>query len=58
MKRKLLASAVLLGMSSMALAAPIMPKPGPLYFQFNNLEQIDTTGTNSIPVPGGAKVVG
>lgn len=58
MKRKLLASAVLLGMSSMALAAPIMPKPGPLYFQFNNLEQVDVSGTNSISVPGGSKTIG
>ena len=33
-------------------ALPINLKPGPMYFQFNNLEQVDTSLNNNIQVPG------
>ena len=37
-----------------ALAAPIsLPIGQPIYFQFNNLEQVDTTLANSLIIPGG-----
>ena len=45
---------VLLCMAGAAYAAPInIPNDEPLYFQFNNLEQVDQSLTNSITVPGG-----
>lgn len=55
MKKKLLAVALtsVLGATGTALAAPINLQAGPVYFQFNNLEQIDTSLTNSIVAPGG-----
>lgn len=43
---------LVLGLVIAAQAAPISLQPGPLYLQFNNLEQIDQTLTNSIDVPG------
>ncbi len=46
--------AVLLFVSGMAQAAPIsLPAGQPIYIQFNNLEQVDATLTNSLVVPGG-----
>lgn len=54
MKLKLLAAAAALASVS-AFAAPIALKPGPVYVQFNNLEQvgnIDTSGLGSLDVNG------
>jgi len=55
-KKKLLAVAVLtaMGAASVAQAAPMTLPSGPIYFQFNNLEQVDASLTNGISVPGGA----
>jgi hypothetical protein len=51
---EILGLAAILGLGGAAAqAAPIALPTGPIYFQFNNLEQVDTTLTNGIPVPGG-----
>ncbi|MGA2264409.1 MAG: PEP-CTERM sorting domain-containing protein [Acidobacteriota bacterium] len=53
MKRILLGAFALVCIAGTALAAPIsLPTGVPLYFQFNNLEQVDTSGLNGIVVPG------
>lgn len=43
----------MLSITGTAMAAPIVLPYGPLYFQFNNMEQVDTTLSNSLVVPGG-----
>lgn len=60
MKLKALFSsmAVALGLGAgIANADPLVLPAGPVFFQFNNLEQVDTSLANSIAVPGGAKIV-
>lgn len=56
MKRTLLSVAIGVGLSAIAITAPASTIPtlpaGPLYIQFNNLEQVDTSGTNSLVIPG------
>lgn len=54
MKKKLLfvALAAALGGTSSVSAAPLMLKDGPVYFQFNNMEQADISLGNTIVVPG------
>lgn len=55
MRTKVLAAAITVAMGAAASvqAAPIsLPGGSPIYFQFNNLEQV--SGSNSIVVPGGA----
>ena len=50
----LLVAIALICISGTALAAVFMPPTNsPVYFQFNNMEQLDTTLTNSLVVPGG-----
>jgi hypothetical protein len=50
----LLATFAMLCIAGTALAAPIaLPQNAPLFFQFNNMEQVDTTLANTIVVPGG-----
>ena len=45
--------AAMLGVAaSAAQAAPIGLPAGPIFFQFNNIEQLDTSGGNAISVPG------
>ncbi|MCF8060994.1 MAG: PEP-CTERM sorting domain-containing protein [Deltaproteobacteria bacterium] len=54
MKRMLLAFLCVfmtMGLAASALAVPSLPA-GPVYFQFNNVEQIDQTLGNGISVPG------
>lgn len=55
MKKKLLFSALVaaLGSASSVQAAPVQLQNGPVYFQFNNLEQLDASLGNGIAVPGG-----
>jgi hypothetical protein len=52
MKKQLVSAAVLAATSMVAgvtQAAPIsLPGDSPIYFQFNNMEQVDQSGTNSI----------
>ncbi len=53
--RRFTAAAIGLGLlvgGGAVQSAPIPLPAGPLYFQFNNLEQIDQSLTNSINVPG------
>jgi hypothetical protein len=55
MKRKLLSIALGAVFSSSVFAAPIALKPGPVYTQFNNLEQagaINTAGLGNLDVNG------
>lgn len=55
MKLKLLAIAIGAVVSSAAVAAPVALKPGPLYFQFNNIEQVgllNTAGFANLDVNG------
>lgn len=53
MKRILLSTLAVLAFTSTAMADPIdLPDDTPLFFQFVNFEQVDTTLTNSIDVPG------
>lgn len=57
MYKKLMVStavAAAMGYAATSQAAPISLPNGPLYFQFNNVEQLDTSLGNNIPVPGGA----
>lgn len=50
---------VLLCIAGTAFAAPIaLPGGEPLYFQFNDLEQIDTSLNNNITIPGGFGTTG
>jgi hypothetical protein len=58
--RKIRLSAIAsLFLAGTALAAPIdLPEETPLFFQFVNLEQVDTTLANSINVPGGLGMAG
>jgi hypothetical protein len=57
MKRIALSALVLLWSAGTAAAAPlVLPSGTPVYFQFNNLEQVN--GTNSIVVPGYAPATG
>ncbi len=50
---KLSAALLAAGLTSSASAAVFMPDPGPLFFQFTNLEQIDTrVDVNGDPVNG------
>lgn len=55
MKQRLLSLAIGVGISTAAAAAPIPPTlpAGPLYVQFNNLEQVDVSGANSLVIPNG-----
>src|SRR5262245_56268621 len=48
MKRFVLGAAALLASAGTAVAAPLVLPNGPIAVQFNNIEQIDTSGTNSI----------
>lgn len=48
MKRFVLGAAALLASAGTAVAAPIVLPNGPIAVQFNNIEQIDTSGANSI----------
>ncbi|WP_227816460.1 PEP-CTERM sorting domain-containing protein [Nitrogeniibacter aestuarii] len=50
--KKLSAIAAGLLVSGVVSAAPLTLQPGPLYFQFNNVEQLNTN--NGIVVPGGS----
>ncbi len=52
MKRVVLSALASLSIAVPAMAAPVLPANTPLFFQFVNLEQVDTTLTNSIDVPG------
>lgn len=53
MRKYLLSAFVMLSMAGTASAAPIaLPSSSPLFFQFLNQEQVDTSLTNSIDVPG------
>ena len=53
MKRILLSTFAILAFASTAMADPIvLPEDTPVFFQFVNFEQVDTTLTNSIDVPG------
>lgn len=57
MDRKLVSAAAVLAAAiggSSATAAPISLPAGPVFFQFNNLEQVDTSLNNGITVPGGS----
>jgi uncharacterized repeat protein (TIGR01451 family) len=51
-----LGQAVLAGtiLAGPAMGSPLVLPGGPIYIQFNNLEQLDALGTNSIAVPGGS----
>jgi len=52
MKKILLSAFAILSVAGTATAAPfILPASTPIYFQFNNLEQVNAT--NSLVVPGG-----
>jgi hypothetical protein len=53
-RKKVIGIAVGLALSASIQAAPIVLPTGPVYFQFNNLEQLDTSLSNGITVPGGA----
>lgn len=54
MKKIFLIAAAVLCVAGTALAAPIsLPYNQPIYFQFNNLEQVDTSLGNNIIIPGG-----
>lgn len=54
MKKIFLIAVAVLCIAGTALAAPItLPIGQPLYFQFNNMEQVDLTMANSLIVPGG-----
>lgn len=51
MKRIVIAAFALLGVAGTAAAAPIdLPSNSPVYFQFNNIEQVN--GANNLVVPG------
>jgi hypothetical protein len=52
MRRLLLSAFAMLSIAGTASAAPIvLPSDTPLFFQFVNLEQVDTNGGNDINVP-------
>lgn len=50
--------ALVFALAANAQSAPIPLQLGPLYIQFNNLEQLDTSLTNNITVPGGYGTAG
>lgn len=52
MKKTIISLALAVGLPAVAVAAPISLPGGPVYFQFNNMEQISPV--NSITVPGGS----
>ena len=58
MRRLLLSALAMLSIAGTASAAPIvLPGDTPLFFQFVNLEQVDTNGGNDINVPDSATTV-
>jgi hypothetical protein len=59
MKKVLLIMVAVFFVTGMAFADPILlPTDQPLRIQFDNIEQLDTTGSNSIVVPGGYGTAG